>query len=98
MFYLFSNEAKCYLKCEGRTILGNVKHGALGTHDGQGVANKAHAYCLWILTVHPDLTNLRLINVVPTITFTMETDIKTRCSQVRLSKCNNKKCLKFLYL
>ena len=84
MYFIFRNGARCYLKCEGRTILGNIKHGALGTHAGQGVANTAHAYCLWILTVHPDLTNLRLINVVPTISFTMQTDIKTRCSRVNI--------------
>ncbi len=82
LFILHRNGDKCYLKCEGRTILGNIKYGALGTHAGAGVADKSHAYCLWILTVHPDLTNLRLINVVPTITFTMETDIKTLCSRV----------------
>ena len=73
---------QCYLRCEGRTIMGNITSGALGSHAGMGVKNLAHAYCLWILTVHPDLSNLRLLNPVPTITFTMETDIKTLCSRV----------------
>ena len=78
----FRNSSKCYLKCEGRTILGSITSGALGTHRGAGVENKSRAYCLWILTVHPDLHNLRLLDMEPTITFTMETDIKTLCSKV----------------
>ncbi len=41
---LCRNGGRCYLKCEGRTILGNVKSGALGTHVGKGVANKNRAY------------------------------------------------------
>ena len=77
------NNAKCYLRCGGKMILGSITEGALGSHAGTGVENKAHAYCLWILTVHPDLTVLHSSENVPVITFTMETDIKTECSRVR---------------
>lgn len=76
------NGGRCFLRCDGRTVLGNISEGALGSHDGAGVDNKGHAYCLWILTVHQDLNNLRLYSSVPTITFTMLTDIKTLCSRV----------------
>lgn len=85
------DENKCYLKCDGRTILGNITSGALGSHAGDGVKNTAHAYCLWILTIHSDLTNLRLLDHVPTITFSMEVDIKTFCSRVSLAE-NVYKC------
>jgi hypothetical protein len=63
-------------------ILGNVTSGSLGTHVGDGVSDPSHAYCLWIITVHQDLKNLRLLDIMPTITFTMETDIKTACGKV----------------
>ena len=76
------NGGRCYLRCDGRMILGNVTSGWLGTHTGDGVSDLRHAYCLWILTVHEGLNNLRLFDVMPTITFTMETDIKTMCGRV----------------
>ena len=62
--------------------MGNITEGALGSYQGAGVKDKGHAYCLWILTIYPDLTYIELLNVVPTITFTIEADITTMCSRV----------------
>ena len=67
---------------DGRSIIGNITSGALGSWEGRGVEKKAHAYCLWILTIHPNLHELRLLDRKPTITFTMEPDIQTQCSKV----------------
>ncbi|XP_074654134.1 multiple epidermal growth factor-like domains protein 8 [Tubulanus polymorphus] len=65
------NGGKCYLKCEGRTLLKDVStNGALGTYEGAGVVNPGHAYCLWVLSARENSS----------ITFTIETDIKVKCS------------------
>ena len=76
------NGNNCYLKCEGRTILGNITEGALGSYTGSGVRDKGHAYCMWILTIYPDLNTIEVLNVIPTIVFTMESDITTKCTKV----------------
>ncbi|CAH1785464.1 unnamed protein product [Owenia fusiformis] len=43
------NNGRCYLKCDGRTVVTDVVEGALGSHDGSGVADPLHAYCVWFL-------------------------------------------------
>ena len=79
----YRNGGKCFLRCEGRSVLYNITYGGLGSAAGAGVsANPGHVYCLWILTVFSDLEGGTNDTSVPSITFTMEPDMQLMCSQV----------------
>lgn len=95
MQFVCRNGGHCYRMCDGRTIITRATSGALGSHRGMGTEG-GHVFCLWILTVHEDLEDaLRPQNTLPTgslqavpsIAFTIGTDMQILCSQVRMYVC-----------
>ncbi|ESO96650.1 hypothetical protein LOTGIDRAFT_174753 [Lottia gigantea] len=74
---------KCYLRCDDRTILTNITQGALGTHQGSGVVHRSHAYCLWLMTVFSDISNINPPPdiPVPSIRLAVEGDMEVKCGR-----------------
>jgi len=75
----------CYRGCDGRVAITNISsHGAIGSHQGFGVNNRHHIYCLWILTVFASLDDMSSSHdSVMSITLTVPEDhLKTACLKV----------------
>ncbi|KAL8608232.1 hypothetical protein ACOMHN_016687 [Nucella lapillus] len=81
------NAGKCYRQCDGRSIVtetseGEISEGGLGSYQGEGVEDAAHAYCLWILTVfHTNRLGSPRYDVARIISFTVEGDMQVECGQ-----------------
>ncbi|KAH9496424.1 Multiple epidermal growth factor-like domains protein 8, partial [Bulinus truncatus] len=64
---------RCYLRCDNRIFLSNVTDGALGSYNGSGMVDGGHSYCLWILSVFPDIMYKPIdMKPVPVLSFTVE--------------------------
>ncbi|XP_006821585.2 multiple epidermal growth factor-like domains protein 8 [Saccoglossus kowalevskii] len=74
------NNNKCYKLCEGRTFLTNAVASAFGSHEGKGVIDASHGYCLWIITVFDNVTMSSLLTI-PTITLTLEENLQIECQK-----------------
>lgn len=71
------------MRCDDRKVLTNITTGGLGSYRGHGVEDRAHAYCLWILTTFPQLGGA--FNLAPAnqlISFTVEGDMEVECGRV----------------
>ena len=82
-YFLNRNGGNCYHKCNGPSVLVNLTSGALGSHTGSGVSER-RVYCMWLLTVFPDPYSMPPFMYIPTITFTMHTDLYTECGKVSI--------------
>ncbi|XP_055897034.1 multiple epidermal growth factor-like domains protein 8 [Biomphalaria glabrata] len=73
---------KCYLRCDNRIFLTNVTEGALGSYNGSGMVDGGHSYCLWILSVFPDIFyKANDVKPVPVLSFTIESYADIECGQ-----------------
>ncbi|XP_023931409.1 multiple epidermal growth factor-like domains protein 8 isoform X3 [Lingula anatina] len=76
------NGQKCYLKCQGRSVIANATQGALGALQGSGVTTTGQAYCLWAITPYTSLEEAASATQAPSITVTIEAgNINTVCNE-----------------
>jgi hypothetical protein len=71
------------MQCNKRSVHIGISEGGLGSFRGSGVEDLAHAYCLWILTVHSSNSfGLDPSEATHIISLTVEGDMRVDCGQV----------------